>query len=99
MTSNGRFIALQGIQFLSVDALSTGKHVALGTRDGQYVDFIMRIFFIENKNRLNIHYSYTNDWTNPNALPPPKNYQKKRINIARNLNSELYFDCLLFASL
>ena len=44
---------LQGIQFLSVDALPTGKHVALGTRDGQYVDFIMRIFFIENKNRLN----------------------------------------------
>ena len=48
---------LQGIQFLSVDALPTGKHVALGTRDGQYVDFIMRIFFIENKNRLNIHSS------------------------------------------
>ncbi|XP_078329786.1 echinoderm microtubule-associated protein-like 4 [Crassostrea virginica] len=30
-------LVLKGIQFLSVDALPTGKHVALGTRDGHLV--------------------------------------------------------------
>ena len=63
---------LQGIQFLSVDALPTGKHVALGTRDGQYVEFILNFFFIENKNRLNMHSGITYDWTNLHASPSPK---------------------------